>query len=373
MIKKSNIEDYKMSNKAKIAKFIYKQNETSKQEICKLLGLSMPTVLQNIKELIDTGIVVEVGKYQSTGGRKAKALSISENIKYSIGVDITNNHISFVLLNLKGNMIKKERIRCRYEDSLDYYETLGRLVDNFIKESNVDIDKILGVGISIPGIVDEDNLILTRSHTLKLSNISLKNFIQFIKYDTCFKNDANSAAYAEITLNNKQCIYLSLSNTVGGAIYMNNSIYMGDNLKSAEFGHIIIRPDGKSCYCGKNGCVDAYCSANVLSQNSDYDLDLFFKELENGNEKYLSIWNEYLDNLAIVVTNLRMVFDCHIILGGYVGGYLENYILDINKSISKYNSFEIDTSYVSAAKYKKEASAVGAGIKFIDNFFDSLI
>ncbi|GKZ11768.1 hypothetical protein ANS017_31520 [Paraclostridium bifermentans] len=68
-----------------------------------------------------------------------------------------------------------------------------------------------------------------------------------------------------------------------------------------------------------------------------------------------------------------MVFDCHIILGGYVGGYLENYILDINKSISKYNSFEIDTSYVSAAKYKKEASAVGAGIKFIDNFFDSLI
>ncbi len=42
MIKKSNIEDYKMSNKAKIAKFIYKQNETSKQEICKLLGLSMP-------------------------------------------------------------------------------------------------------------------------------------------------------------------------------------------------------------------------------------------------------------------------------------------------------------------------------------------
>lgn len=373
MRNKTNVAELKISNKAKIAKFIYKQNETSKQEICQLLGLSMPTVLQNIKELVESGIVSEVGKYQSTGGRKAKVLSIADNVKYSIGIDITKNHTSFVLLDVKGTLIEKKRIRYNYESSIDYYQTLGIHLDKFIEESNIDTDKILGVGISIPGIIDEDNLMLTNSHTLKVQNISLKNFSQFINYDTCFKNDANSAAYAEISLNNKQCIYLSISNTVGGAIYMNDSIYKGDNFKSAEFGHMIIKPNGNPCYCGKNGCVDAYCSAKVLSKHSDDDLDLFFKELENGNKEYLNIWDEYLDYLAMTITNLRMVFDCDIILGGYVGGYLDNYMLDINRNISKYNNFEVDTYYINAAKYKKEASAIGVGIQFIDKFFESLI
>ena len=58
-------------NQRKIAKFILKKGETSKQEIASELGLSMPTVLQNVKELVQNGLVIETGKYESTGGRKA--------------------------------------------------------------------------------------------------------------------------------------------------------------------------------------------------------------------------------------------------------------------------------------------------------------
>lgn len=373
MRKRMNNTETKVSNKVKISKFIYKKKETSKQEIAKILGISMPTVLQNVKELVESGIVTEVGKYQSTGGRKAKVLSVAENIKYSIGVDITKNHISIVLLGIRGDLIEKQRIGYTYEDSTEYYESLGAYIDKFILNSNIEREKILGVGISIPGIIDEDNLILTRSHILGVSNISLKRFSQFIGYDTCFKNDANSAAYAEISLDDKESIYLSLSNTVGGAIYMNDNIYMGDNFKSAEFGHMIIEPNGRMCYCGKKGCVDAYCSAKVLTKYSNDDLELFFRELKKGKEEYLNVWNEYLDYLLITVTNLRMIFDCHIILGGYVGGYLDDYVMDFDKTIREYNNFDIDTSYISTGKYKREASAIGVGIQFIEKFFDSLI
>ncbi len=52
---------------------------------------------------------------------------------------------------------------------------------------------------------------------------------------------------------------------------------MGETFKSAEFGHMIIEKGGRTCYCGKNGCVDAYCSAKVLSKYSDDDLELFLK------------------------------------------------------------------------------------------------
>ena len=364
--------DIKKANKSRIVKFIYKKNETSKQEIAQALGLSMPTVLQNVKELLDNEIICEIGKYESTGGRKAKALSIIETVRYCIGIDITKNHISFVLLDLIGNIVSKERKREKYEDSIKYYKNLGESIDKFIFESHVDKNKILGVGISIPGIIDKENDLLIRSHILEVSNISLKKFSQFINYDTCFENDASSAAFAELMLCDKNSIYLSLSNTVGGAIFMNNEVYKGDNFKSAGFGHIIIEPKGKTCYCGKQGCVDAYCSARELSKYTDENLDLFFDRLNNNDKKCVEVWNNYLNYLSISITNLRMIFDCNIILGGYVGGYLDNYRIELDNSLNKYNNFEVDVTYVKIGKYKKEAAAIGIGMHFVDKFFNDL-
>ena len=87
----------------------------------------------------------------------------------------------------------------------------------------------MGVGISIPGIIDPKTNVLQRSHILEVSNISLLTFSKYIPYPVYFENDANSAAYAEIPKNEKtNIIYLSLSNTVGGAIYLGSSLYTGD-------------------------------------------------------------------------------------------------------------------------------------------------
>ena len=84
----------------------------------------MPTVLQNVKELQEAGIVEEVGEYESTGGRKAKALSVVKNVRYAAGVDITANHISVVIIDLKGDMVHSRRFRRRFENTAEYYDCL---------------------------------------------------------------------------------------------------------------------------------------------------------------------------------------------------------------------------------------------------------
>lgn len=154
---------------------------------------------------------------------------------------------------------------------------------------------------------------------------------------------------------------------------MDNEIYMGDNFKSAEFGHIIIEPKGKICYCGKRGCVDSYCSARELSKHTDENLDLFFNKVNDSDKECVEVWKKYLDYLSITITNLRMIFDCDIILGGYVGGYLDDYRIELDKSLNKYNNFEVDVTYVKAGRYKKEAAAIGIGMQCIDRFFNNLI
>ena len=364
--------DKRKANLAKVAKFILHRRSTSKPEIAAMLGLSMPTVLQNVKELLERGIIVESGEYESTGGRKAKVLSVNAGLKYAAGIDITANHISYVVIDLTGELVEKERIRAVFENSLEYNEKVHQGFLEFVQRAGIEAKRILGVGISLPGIIDKEHETLIISHILRLKNVSLKNLSRLFEYEVCYENDANSAAMAEMYRLEKNAVYLSLSNSVGGSFYIHNGIYEGDDYRSSEFGHMIIVPGGRQCYCGKKGCVDAYCSAQVLAAKADDNLEQFFERLDRGDEDLQQVWDEYLEYLAVTVTNLRMAYDCDIILGGYVGGYLEKYMAELSKRVIKYNGFENDTTYLKTCSFQKEVSAVGIAMSFVENFFESL-
>ena len=135
----------KKLNKVKIAKFIRYKGSTSKPEIAAELGISMPTVLQNVKELTEAGIVGEIGEYESTGGRKAKTLSITAAWKMAVGLDITLNHISRVALDLKGAITGKRRIKKNFENSFDYYQALAEELDCFLESQGMVLTPFLEI------------------------------------------------------------------------------------------------------------------------------------------------------------------------------------------------------------------------------------
>lgn len=83
----------------------------------------------------------------------------------------------------------------------------------------------------------------------------------------------------------------------------------------------------------------------------------------------MQTWNEYLDHLAVLISNLRMAYDMDIILGGDVGGVLSDYMIPLGEKVMAYNGFEHDVSYLKNCSYKKEASAVGAAKYFLQNIW----
>ena len=105
----TNIE-VKKKNRNRIFRYICKHGTVSNPEISYDMKMSLPTVTQITKELIEKGLIEETGELQSTGGRRAKALSVAVNVKQAVGVDITKNHIGFVLTNLTGEILKHMRI-----------------------------------------------------------------------------------------------------------------------------------------------------------------------------------------------------------------------------------------------------------------------
>ncbi|WP_125153274.1 ROK family transcriptional regulator [Clostridium rectalis] len=362
--------EVKKNNRNRIFRYICKCDKTSNPEISYELKISLPTVTQNTKELMERGLIAEVGEFQSTGGRRAKAFSVVADSKLAVGLDITKNHVDFLLTNLTGKILKYDRYNYPYSAEDNYYSEINKKLESFLDESVKEREKILGIGISFPGIINLDKEVVSYSHMLGLKALPLHTVSRFFSYPCYFLNDANAGAYAEgINMEKKErFFYLSLSNTVGGAILNCNELVQGQNFRCGEVGHMTVVPDGVSCYCGKSGCLDVYCSAKCLSDAMDGKLDLFFEALTCGEKDITDIWDIYTTYLAIAINNIHMVLDCDIILGGYVGSFIENHIRDIREKVSKRNTFSEDGMFVRACNYKIGAAALGAALKVIETF-----
>lgn len=357
--------------KSKIVNYIINHEATSKVELSKDLNLSMPTVLSNVNELLANGIAVETGEYESTGGRKAKRISINPAYRYAVGIRITAKHAGFVLVNLSYEIEKYERIRLEFSTEAAYYLQLSEALERFLSDVE-HRERILGIGISIPGIVNSKERMLIKSHALQLENYSLSFLEQIFSLPVYFENDANAAMMAEDIHQYKNAIYLSLNNTLGGAFCIDGKLFSGQNQKAGEFGHMILVPGGRKCYCGKKGCADAYCAASALTDGKYESLELFMEALSEGNTKAQKKWADYLDNLAILISNLRMAYDMDIILGGEVGGYLADHMLALGEKVMEYNGFDRDIRYLKNCTYRKEASAVGAAKHFFSEFIKNI-
>ena len=358
-------------NRNNIYRNLLEEQNTSKQKISRKLGLSIPTVTQGLNDLEKMGLIYYNGVFNSTGGRKAQVVSAVSDAKISIGVDITANHINLVIIDLSGKVLNSERIRITFQNSEEYYKNLNGIINDAIGDRK---EKILGVNISIPGIIDEITQEVRYAPLLKQPRDLIHQLKKYISYSIHLVNDATAGAYSELYGERKKdnFLYLMLSNSVGGAAIIDGKIIEGKSFRSGEFGHITIVPYGRKCYCGQLGCVDAYCSASLLSSLADDNLELFFQSLKRGDEKCVKAWGEYLEYLCIIVNNLQVGFDCEIILGGYVGWYLKPYLDEIRNRVKARCPFPAESVTISVGKYNLEASALGAAMYYINQFVENV-
>ena len=364
--------DVKRLNRENTLRCLLGCERISQPELSQKLNLSWPTVLQNVKELVALGLVREVGAYESTGGRKAKAYAPVADARLAVGLDITQNNVSLVLVDLSGKVVRYHRKKRVFALNDDYFRNLGTLLTEFLEEDEP--DKVLGVGISLPGIVNGAGDRLLYSHALNIYDVDTTVFSSCLPFPCVFLNDANAAGLAEVwgKPNTGNMVYLSLSNSVGGAIIPEGRLYTGSNLRAGEFGHNTLIPHGRRCYCGKEGCLDAYVSARVLSGHAGGNLAQFFDRLRNGEEGIQQAWKEYLEYLSIAINNLRMIFDCDVIAGGYVGAFLEEFGSPLREMLAQRNTFERDGGYLKTCTFKLEASAVGAALVQIEAFIHQI-
>lgn len=366
--------ELKRYNRNNIYSLLRETQELSRQSIVSQLGLSLPTVVQNLNDLLEDGLVQEAGMQSNTGGRKAKTYSIIANARTAIGLDISRNHVSAVAINLRGEIIGNLRVKLVFSQTPEYYSSIGKLVDDLVHAADIDPASILGVGLSIPGLISSDLSSSYYCRVLGVDHLSCEEFEPYIPYPIHLYHDTIASAFAESwkNKNNDTFFYMFLSYSIGGAVMINSSVYPGCNNRSAEIGHMKLISNGRPCYCGKRGCMDPYCSAKALIAISDGDLNEFFHLLNQKDEQALLVWDEYLRNLSLAIHNIRMLYDCNIVLGGRIGEKLEQYIDILREKVALLDPFSDDGNFLSVCTFKTEAAAVGSALHFIEQYVNTI-
>lgn len=367
----------KRKNRQMIYHYIRKNEPVSKQDIVVALQLSLPTVTQNLEYLKEQKLINGSSRIKNTGGRNATAYTYTREAKAAIGVYLTGNHISAVAVDLSGKVVKI--IRKRQEFNLDddkYLRRLGDVVEQVKLKACIPDHALLGVGIAVPSLVSDDGEDVIYGMTFDFTGKKRTDIAKYIPYKNRLIHDSFAAGYAESREDTRVCnaFYISLSNSVGGSVIMDNEVYVGDNHKGGEIGHMTVVPTGgERCYCGKSGCFDTVCRAGNLDRYTDGNLEEFFRLVKSGDTKAKELWDKYLDDLSLAIHNVRMLYDGIVILGGYVGEYIGDYMSQLCWRIDARNPFgDRAEEYVMQCRCRTEATAAGAAIYYIEKFINEI-
>lgn len=351
------------STRERIFTLLRGRGEATRQEIAAALALSMPTTLQSVSELVGSGLLEECGAAESSGGRKAKKLRIRREAGCAVGIDIGLRAVTIVAADLLSGVRCQKKLPTTFRDHAEWYAALGGAVSAFLQENRIDPGMVLGAGLSFPGILDGRQIL--RSHIFGIDHISLDRFRRCIPFPLTAANDANCACFAD-RAGRGDHVFLSLNESVGGAVMCGGKLVAGNGFQAGEIGHMVLVPDGEPCYCGKRGCADAYLSPRALAENGA--LPDFFRHAREGDGAARARLDGYLGWLALLLTNLRMLLDLDLVIGGQVSAHLGPWLPALFEKMERLDRFARDIDYVSLSRRQDDACAVGAAELALEAF-----
>lgn len=373
--KKISTAELRKQNKNQVFRAVYDaENPMTKQEIAHKLHLSLPTITQNLKELFDEELLTYAGTDVSTGGRKARLIALDENAFFSVGIELSPKHIRYIAINLKARELAFERVEHIFTNTEEYRIFYSQKLEEFLNKFHLPRERLLGVGITLPGIISEQKEIVEIAPVLHIRRMQLSLFTEHIPYPTYVQNDASAGGVAEWWNHDgpSAMAYLFVGKGVGGALMIDGKPFEGVNRHSAEFGHMCIVPQGKECNCGRRGCLEAYCSASCISDDLGLSPEEFFQQLEAGDKKISEIWETYTDYLVMAIHNIHMVMDSEVVLGGSLTPYFKKQLPYLRKKLRERSFFPNEEDFLFLGKCEGKANCIGVALHFIAGFLESI-
>ncbi len=266
----SKVEIKKRLQKKKILRELYLNDALSIADLMHRLELSAPTMQSLLDELIKDDVVHQKGSGSSKGGRKPNLYGLRNNALYVLSIDIGNYFTRMALFdssNEKVTPIKK--IKLELENDISIVKRIYREAKSLISEAAIDDDRIIGVGVDMPGLIESEKGI---NHSILHFGQPVRDiFSDLFKKPVVIENDAKTKALAEFrfgkAIGKNNVLVLHLGWGIGMGMILNGKPYKGACGFSGEFAHIPMSDErGLLCSCGKRGCLETVASGAALTR-----------------------------------------------------------------------------------------------------------
>jgi len=344
-----------------VLRSIEKNGSISRADVGRIVGLSPPTISDIVKDLIERGIVQEIGKGDSSGGKKPILLKINSRVAYMIAVDLGGeNGIRVALMDLSYNIVNEKfgpKIESLNNQKLK--NTLSVILKDFIKEINIPKEKILSICIGVPGIMDLKLKKVTVAPYLNWE-ISLEDLtLKEIGIPIVLENDVNLMALGEKTkgiaqkINN--LVFVGERTGIGAGIIINRKLYKGANNAAGEAGYLLIDPR----YAPKNsrdyGCLEKLASYKIIVEKT--------KEKTGKNIRAIDVFKMAAEGDS-GIGNISCVLDPElVIIGGGISILPPEFLEEMKKNIRGIIPFVPKMEF---SKLGEDGVLIGAAVKVLE-------
>lgn len=388
IIQKHDQELMKRENIKLVLSIIKSKGPVSRAEISRIVGMSPTSVGRIVEELINTGLIKEQGQVGNGVGRKATLLKIDSESVIGIGVEVDKDCIIAGAISFSGKILKKIEI----SRGVSIYTPenvsleIGKLVKKLIKDLKINKDKVIGIGVAFPGLVNVEKGEIELSAQLRWEKVKIREILQKELGDlpVIVDNEMKVKTFAEslygMAKSSHRVALMSIGSGVGSALLISNKIYRGSSNTAGEIGHITIDPNGRLCDCGRYGCLQTYIADWALIEEANKfrqikNMDEIIQAYHNNETWACSIISRAVNYIGTAIGILVCLYnpDTVILSGRLLGNYPE-----IAKKIEDMNynyvweplreSFKLEFSQMG-----EDSAIIGAGTLALVTGLDEFI
>ncbi|MBX8942533.1 MULTISPECIES: ROK family transcriptional regulator [Lysinibacillus] len=319
-MKKQDQVQMRRQNKYIVLDAIRQMAPISRIQLSKYTKMSPTTITRIVQELEAEGFILEGVSEETAIGRRPTLIHMREDALYTIGIEIDCFTIRIGILDFLGKLIAFQEVKCsirhQYEEAL---HLLKQSIDNIMTEYQIASDKLLGIGIGVPGVINNEEGIIVSSEQLKWENCHIREDLNGIfGCEVIVDNELKMQIIAEIgdiyTPLYSNCILVGIGTGIGASILLNGEVYRGIQNKAGEISHITINPFGEMCHCGKRGCLSMYVSEVTLLKRTPKNLNIQSIEeilhcVDQGEQWAIDIQHDVATFLAIAINNLVCLYE----------------------------------------------------------------
>jgi N-acetylglucosamine repressor len=381
----------KEHNRNLVLRTIFGHDSISRAEIARVTRLTPTTVSEIVSDLLDQGLVSEIGVGQSQGGKNPILLSLIDDSRWLIGLDLAQNEFRGAVVNLRGRVREVVTIPVDAGDRVDALPLVYLLVDRLIKSTR---QPLSGIGIGAPGLVNTTEGLIVNAVNLNWRNLPLTRLLQERYHlPVHILNDCQAAAIGERTYGkglqkDENLILLNVHHGIGAGIIIRGDIFHGDGGFAGEIGHVVVvRDGGEMCRCGKRGCLETVASAEALirktrelirqhpdsllaSHAESISLDTILSAFQSGDPWVRELVLKTADYVGVAVSALVGVLNIHrIVLQGdmtrFGTPWLER-VREVTAALSL--ARPLQNTHIEIGQLGENAVLMGAAAVFANNY-----